>query len=541
MTVTTDPTKTGISAVSSVVLASGGDDTANIQNALNTLANNPVGGQLYLPAGTYHISNTLYAGSNVAIRGDGIGRTIIRSTVASYPGYQPASGVQAYAAIALVAASHSSVSGLTIDHQTASTSANGIIMVPDGASGAGTYCSDCQVTDCEILAYAVHSYQIWNQRGQHIKILRNYVNGGTYNPTGVLGTDPDFEGVESMGGYDVLIEGNTLLNLTIGVSVGGGSGIAGTDARYVRVVNNYVNNVDYGTYCQPAYASSVSSPLYDIAIVGNQFVGALNAGVGIVTTQASALGQDFVISDNQMTSCQQGVYINNAVGATIQRGVIIGNIVTGASSVGQGAITVYLGNDWKIHNNLIDNASGYGYFVYGSSYTTLVGNTLLGCAKEAIHLDTVTKSAVKDNILESYNSAGGYNGIQLTSCSVVEIAGNLFDTGTSAESYPVNMGSDSDKIRVKDNRLLYIPAFATPFQINCTNPYEFDVVIASGTASTSVAHALSVYSGIRLNCWQTTATGVATPIVAYPNGTHFVFNVPASAATNLTYRCEIMQ
>jgi len=51
------------------------DDTAAIQNAIDAC---PVGQAVYLPPGTYSISNTLNISHRIALRGAGIGQTVLR-------------------------------------------------------------------------------------------------------------------------------------------------------------------------------------------------------------------------------------------------------------------------------------------------------------------------------------------------------------------------------------------------------------------------------------------------------------------------------
>ncbi len=517
----------------------GGDDTLNIQSALNAAVAS--GGLVYLNSGVFHISNTLHvAGSNVAIQGAGIGKTVIQGTTATYPGYAGPNGVQAYAALALVAASHCSVRDLTVDHFTHSVDANGIIMVPDGASGAGTICTDCQVMDCEVLSVPNHSYQIWSQRGQSIKILRNYVNGN-YNPTGDAATDPDYEGIEVMGGYDVLVADNTLENLSTGIYVWGTAGIAGGDARYVRVCGNYSLNVDCAVKFTPAYTSSISTGVYDLLVRGNHVNGALYCGILGQVTEASAVAQDIEIVSNQIASSLMGIWMDNQLtSGTLTRCRVNGNTVTGATSATLGAISVQYISASQIADNIVDNSGGYGLWALESTTLDIGDNTVVSCGKSALVMNTVSNSRIHDNLFQGYNAlGGGTNAIPLTACTNLDIVRNAFSLNGSAEVYAVQMGSDSAGIRLKDNRLLYIPTFASPFNNASTNPWEFDVVIAASSASTSVAHNMAVYSGVRLAVTQ--IAGVAQPVTVTISGGDFVFTLAAATTAAVTYRAEIVQ
>lgn len=519
------------------LVPSGGDDTQAIQNAISRSTN---GARIRLAVGVYLISNTIHVPSNIYLEGDGIGKTVLRSTVASFPGYIPGSGVQAYAMIALVAAASSRVSGLTIDLATHSTDANGIIAVPDGASGAGTPCVDCVIADNEVLGTPNHSYQIWSQMGQHIKILRNYVNGN-YAPTGNLATDPDYEGIEVMGGYDILVSGNTLINLSTGIYVWGAAGISGGDVKHVRVSENFTQNTDCGIKTAPAYSGGVSTGVYDLIIRGNQVNGALYAGILVQVAEASAIAQDLNIDGNTILGSLTGIWLDNQLASgTLTRVSVRGNKVTGASSSTLGAISAQDSSNVYMSGNIVDNSGGHGFYCANSGNLTIENNMVISAGKSAIVLNTVTDSRIAANLLQGYNAlGGGTNAIPLTACASLDICSNLFSLNGSAEVYGIQSGSDSSELRMWGNRLLYIPTFATPFNNVGLHPWEFDVVIAATTASTSVAHPMAVYSGVRLRITQ--IAGVAQPVTATISGGNFVFTLAAATTASVTYRVEIVQ
>src|SRR5436309_15566092 len=91
----------------------GTDNTCTIQSALDAAAGNG-GDDVYVPAGIYMAQNTLLVGSNVHLYGAGPGATVIRDIGSAFPCRQ-VNGAVVCAGIAIVAATHSSISQLTLD------------------------------------------------------------------------------------------------------------------------------------------------------------------------------------------------------------------------------------------------------------------------------------------------------------------------------------------------------------------------------------------------------------------------------------------
>jgi polygalacturonase len=336
-------------------------DWAAIQAALNA-ASAAGGGTVSVPHGTYYISNTLALGSGTQLSGAGRGSTILRGHPGAYPGKTFPYGATHYATLCLCNVHHASVEHLTVDHATNRTEANGIAVVIDGAfnSPGNMYVSTyCTIEDCEVLGYNSHQYLIWNMRGQHIKILYNHVDGGIpgYDSSSVQ------EGIETMGGYDVLIQGNTARNVgSAGILLESDpQNVANGDHVGTRVLGNYIEASQDGI----RFALVASGP-------------------GQV-----ANAQDVHIKDNVMRTVWRGGVVLTS-GDRPDQAVAITNLqIAGNSICGVGGASAPEAGIWLwsegvntqctnvvVYGNMIETATSYtpaaAYGIYVHNYANVV-------------------------------------------------------------------------------------------------------------------------------------------------------------------------
>jgi parallel beta-helix repeat protein len=218
-------------------------DDSLIQGLLDSAAA-AGGGTVELEPRIYYTCKALLIKSNVHLRGAGRGATIIRGS-ASISGLT-VDNAYLGASLGAVGADHVSVSDLTIDHATCARNANGIAFIPGGLPGDdsqaynGTVPTNGYIARVEILGTPdYHNYMIWNLKGQHIKIVDNWVDGGA---TFAL---PQ-EGIESFGGHDVVISNNTVKNIGSACVNVGSAGVAGSETRGIFVENNYLSGCQVG-------------------------------------------------------------------------------------------------------------------------------------------------------------------------------------------------------------------------------------------------------------------------------------------------------
>src|SRR5688572_13393112 len=173
------------------------------------------GGIVHLAAGTYSVSRAIAVlDDNVHIEGAGAGATTLRAA-ADWDGLIHPNGADMSGIVTFCAVDNFGVSGITVDAVTNGIHCNGIIAIPDGVNGAGAICTNGTIADNSVYLIQAHDYSIWSQRGEHITITGNLVDGGST----AANSSPAQEGIEIYGGRDVTISGNTVRNI-------GGSGIA---------------------------------------------------------------------------------------------------------------------------------------------------------------------------------------------------------------------------------------------------------------------------------------------------------------------------
>ena len=248
----------------------------------------------------------------------------------------------------------------------------------------------CVIEGVEVRVQATrHSYMIWNLRGRHIKILNNFVDGGSiqFIPTS------NQEGNQSYGGLDVLIAGNTVRNIGNACLNVGSSGGADTAPRGVIISNNFTENCKIGIKVSPAL-----DPLYgpqnptDVLIHDNVIINSWQSGVYIKVV-AGTSNDGIEISEN----------VTRSVGALGESGSGIN--LQGDS---EAAMALKHSNTVLVTNNQINKIvglNGHGIRVIQYPNVMLIGNTISDSEHSGIYAYTAYDMVVSNNQI---NDSGFY-------------------------------------------------------------------------------------------------------------------------------------
>jgi parallel beta-helix repeat protein len=349
------------------------DDTAAIQSALDTI-DAAGGGVLFIPRGTYRITNSVHIGSNTTVRGAGIGATVLRGAAGSYAG-QTVNGTTLAATLGAVAESRITVEHLTIDHQTNDTIANGVAFIA-GTSFTGTVCTDCTVRHCEILSHPDHEYALWSMRGQQIRFVNNRVDGGcTSHGVEVL----DGEGISLFGSEDVLIANNIVTRCeNDGINVAASVDYPDASNTNVTIIGNVISGCRDGINLGTSYdATNGAQNLINILVSGNVVNDSYAYGIYAWTPVAGSAFRNVLIENNAVNGGPYGIYVQGIDTDTSHRGVAVrGNTLYGQTT-SVAALVVNLFHGCDVEGNTVDTvASGEGIRVDRSDHVRVIGNRI---------------------------------------------------------------------------------------------------------------------------------------------------------------------
>lgn len=448
------------------------DDTASIQSALNAAAQGG-GGVVLLPAGTYLTSNSLLVPSKTHMKGEARGRTVIVSPAGDYPG-RTVNGAQVYATIAMVGVDSAKVSDLTVDHRTYGTTANGVALLPDGASYTGTVTTNSVVQNVEVLGYSSHQYLIWNLRGARNKILGNFLDGGVPDSS----TIPE-EGIELFGAQSVLVTGNTVRNVgNNAIYISAGSDVPGSTLRDVIVTDNQVENARVGIY--------LSVGAYDatqISIKNNNVSNTWTSGIALTAGVATVKDVD-ISGNNIVNTVNEGIRLLGTSGGTYSNLKANDNVIDNVTGPnGFGIIANGLSNT-SINHNSIKNTV-YGLYVTGNaSNIDIAGNRVEEQTKNAVFVGAAANVGISANHFRNYDKAGGRNpGVYTESLAGGRVVGNEFKYATT-ESYAVWITRNSSDVKIAQNILNYTAVFTPPLRNDGSSPSS-DVLYGDVTLPTT--------------------------------------------------------
>jgi parallel beta-helix repeat protein len=384
------------------------------------------GGRVDLPAGLYEICKPIELVSNVHLHGAGPGATVLRTARAlSGP---PLTGL---GTIYGRGVNNVSVSDLTLDHRTNSTLHNGIAFVPANTDFSGTVSSNIRIQNTEVLGTPVvggHQYMIWNMRGQNVKIVNNWVDGGFSTPPSTFTPQ---EGIESYGGVDVVVTGNTVEGIGTACLNFGSAGHPNTHTVGLLIQNNYAVRCGVGLNIGTANPVDPQINAHSI-ITGNVFVDVREAGIKVVVAPGTA-EQDLYIAGNTIQNVGPSSWVSD--------GILL--------FAGSGGTTIVptRARATMIRDNRIHNVQGIGFGIRLWTYPNarIIDNSIVNVAREGIYAESSRNLEIRGNRIV----AAGLVGIVAGSWYYwgEEIANQIIVGNTL-----VNWGADAAGIRMFTTR-----------------------------------------------------------------------------------------
>jgi parallel beta-helix repeat protein len=427
------------------------DDIA-IQNAIRAAAA-AGGGTVQLETRLYDICQPLVLESNVHLRGRGIGATILRTR----PGWPTGPLASFGASIVGSGVVNVSIVGITLDHRTRGRMANGIAFVPANADFTGTVSRNILIERNQVIGSPVdggHQYLIWNMRGQNVKILHNWVDGGFVSPPSVSLE----EGIESFGGYDVLVEGNTVQGIAgTCLNFGSALGIPDTYTAGIFVRNNYAFLCNVGISLGGAAESQQTA--YAI-VSGTVIVYAWTAGITVLSGQGTSL-RDVQITGNTIRaagvsrafSVADGILLAGTSASKPIITVVEGNqidLVMGPSF----GIRVEFYSNVRILNNTILKTTRDGIYVNGGNDIEMKGNRIEAVGLRGIYAGPSLQSQIlTDNVIVDWGA--GSEGIRLDGVNYGVVRNNIFRRADGSRPPPIALGPGTCGVSVEGNTVLY--------------------------------------------------------------------------------------
>jgi parallel beta-helix repeat protein len=441
------------------------DDIA-LANAISTAAASG-GGTVDLAAGVLNICQPIVLATNVHLRGAGRGATIVR-TAPKLTG--PFSGIGA--AIVGVAVANVSVSDLTLDQRTNNRVGNGIAFVPAGLDFSGTVPHSILVERTQVLGSPVvggHQYMIWNMRGQHVKILDNWVDGGFLSPPPVFTPQ---EGIESYGGYDVMIAGNTVEGIGRACLQFGSAGLPNTRTVGIFVRDNYAARCTIGVNIGTANTGDPQINVHSI-VTGNIINYAWLVGIH-VWVMPGTTEHDLHIADNTIRNVgpattpftAEGMFLFAGAGASTVATIIKDNRIHGVRGVGFG-IRLWNYPNARILDNSIVNVAREGIAVEESNDTEIRGNRIEAVGLRGIYAGSTDAhgQVIKDNVIINWGTQS--DGIRLEGARHGVVQNNVLRRTDGARPSPIVVGAGSCGVVVAGNVAAYSETFANESSPAC--------------------------------------------------------------------------
>lgn len=432
------------------------------------------GGTVQLKPGVYYTCRPLILGSNVHLRGAGRGATIIRGSAQISGRFVDNAYVGA--SIASVGTDNTSVTDLTIDHATCGRNANGLAFMPTGTSATnvekydGTVPTNGLVERVEVLgAPDFHNYMIWNLRGQHMKFADNWVDGGAT-------TNAAQEGIESFGGYDVVINNNTVKNIGAACINLGSAGIVNSETNGLFVTNNYANNcgvgVNIGT--SSGNGNQMNSHTH---ITGNIITEARTVGIDVAVAVATN-ERDLQISGNTIRNISgdsvAGIRLR-ASGGPIESSAVIATTVDGnhidniQGRNAFGIVVVSYPNARLVNNTIVDTANE-GIYAIDSQDMEITSNRIERTGSIAIGMypspaRTVERFSIERNKISDWSSVSP--GVLVNRGRYGLVRDNVFSRKDHLLPSPVVVDSESCSVRISGNIVWYLPNWPGAATPNC--------------------------------------------------------------------------
>lgn len=507
------------------------DDEPAIQDALDAAAALSTGAVVYIPPGVYYIGNSLIVGSRTHVLGAGRGLTILRSKAGAFAG-KTVNSASILATLAAVAADSVTIEALTVDHQTNDTTANGIVLVPDGVNAQGTPCTDSAILDCEVQGHPAAQYLIWMLRAQRCRVVGCYVDG--YDLAGAaLGT----EGIEQFGGYDNLIQGNTLRRIAgNAINCGAAAGVDNTETVRLSVLGNTISECDKGIALGTANgAPEGPQNLSQVLVANNVIEGARAYGIGVATGTAGTTITDLCIRDNVIADSAIGIHAILIAADTGHRGFRIqGNHISGATDADEAALCLYTANHCEVVDNHISGSAYAGILIHTCLDVGVHGNTIEDCQAYAVNINASDRVRLEGNTMIEWGLGFGVLGVIITDCTDVFVKRNTMRA--TLDGTKIQCDGASDRVRIADNESL---SGTLTWSNLGTNPNYGTAAAGAGVALLDVTNSLA-HAASRFHVEQTAGVPLAFGVAFIAGGFRISFT-GAVTVGNETFRWEIVQ
>ena len=412
------------------------------------------GGRVELSAGIFDICQPVVLATNVHLRGAGRGATVLRTA-------QTLTGPSSQgAAIVGIGIANVSVSDLTLDQRTNNRVGNGIAFVPANLDFSGNVPYNIVVEGTQVLGAPVvggHQYMIWNMRGQHVKIVNNWVDGG------FLSSPSDFtpqEGIESYGGYDIMVVGNTVEGIAGACLNFGSAGHPNTRTVGLFIRDNYAVRCGVGLNIGTANPADPQINAHSI-ITGNIFVDARVTGISVWIAAGTA-EHDLYIAGNTIRNVgpanppyvASGILLFAGADATIVGTTLRDNRIYDVRGTGFG-ISLWNYPNARVLDNSIVNVAREGIYAENSRDIEIRGNRIEGAGLRGIFTGSadVTGQIVTDNVV--INWGPGSDGIRIDGARYGVVQGNIFRRADTARPEPIVLGAGSCGVTVAGNVAAY--------------------------------------------------------------------------------------
>lgn len=436
-------------------------DETNVQSLLDSVAASG-GGTLTLGGRVYNICNPLIVGSNTHLRGTR-GATIIRGSQTNAG--KIVSGTHVGASIGTVGTRNVTISDLTVDQLTCQRNSNGISAMP-AQTPAFIVPTNIRIEGVEVYGSGnptLHNYMIWNFLGRNVKILNSWVDGGV----SVLSPQ---EGIESFGGHDVLISGNTVRNIGGACINTGAADYANAETNGLTIIANNVATCNVGINHGTSNGSYGPQNSTGVRIVNNMVVGARQSGIEVATTVGTTV-HDMMIFDNAVRdmlgegSGVVGIRLQIVGGSSIDPLSISNHTVDGnhiANIRGPNAHGIRLSSypNVRMLDNTITGVDSGALFTTDADDLEFTGNRVEDGGAAPVQLNTYTNGFARFIVDgNQIDWAGASSAILVLGGKRGTIRNNVMQRPTQSTHGAVSMGAGACGVSVFGNVAFYNPAW----------------------------------------------------------------------------------
>ncbi len=470
------------------------------------------GGELWFPpSGVLVPTDTLLIPSGVHVRGQGRGGCVLRPPAGAYAGKSVA-GATVFATFAMVGVNDASVKGVTLDHATNGTTANGIVVIQNGAQVPS---KRCEVMHNAVYFSVASQYLYWCYKSNDNLFAFNYANGGfATNGSGAQ------EGFENFGGTNNLFFDNLSEDIR-----GNGFYAAAADDSGGLNGSRWVQNVS--RRCKVGFRALVGLNSKDISVRGHRSLDCWEEPLK-ATFSSGVTVDGFVVED---FNSQGGTQVYLAAEAGVVSSRMRFEMATTDTSSTEAAIKVANLTDIQIDMD-VKSSAGSGVIAEGCTDIDVTG-TLNGAVGSAVRFDTCTRANVTGAKLRGYNQANDTSqGIAYLNTTKGVAGYNRFRPANESVAIDVT-STGSSGIRTPKNILEYAAAFSNPINNAGLNPGRGTFSATAGTTETAVINS-TARQDITPTIWQISGTPLPFTFTKQAGG-FTIFHAAAGSGVTFGY------